>query len=391
MSCCRVFLALLVVVASMVAFVVVVPQPAPKGQKAAALMSYGDRDLSFFQQRPWWYEKEEYAEGKLSLKGKTAIVTGSSSGIGLAVALELYRLGCDVTVTSRSIARSESAIKKIKDQVGFEGDGSLQPAALDLSDLESVEKFSREFRNKHHRLDFLSANAGMAAFMLGWTGPWLSKQNYEMLYAGNYLGHFLLVQSLLPLLKKSEGRISATNSIGHWTHDEPLDKLLPSAWLGKSTQNYTTGEHSNHYGNTKIAQVMMCFEMQRRIPEIPCTPVTPGFINTAIMNQDLEKRDGSDGSWGVFTAKAPTDGALTTLHALLDKHDGEEHGVFLQPYYLPLHQSNPLVGFTVFLWEILGQGWTWGLYRWAAHPDAYNVEFAKKLWDESMKAVAGFV
>merc|ERR1711920_83206 len=136
---------------------------------------------------------------------------------------------------------------------------------------------------------------------------------------------------------------------------------------------------------------MMCFEMQRRMPEIPCMPVTPGFINTAIINQDLAKRDGSDGSWGFFTAKEPKDGALTTLHALLDETDGAEHGVYLQPYYSPLHQANPLHGFAVFLWEAFGQRITWGLHRWVADPDAYNVDVAKKLWDESMKAVAGFV
>lgn len=170
-----------------------------------------------------------------------------------------------------------------------------------------------------------------------------------MLYAGNYLGHFLLLNLMLPLMKESaEPSVTVTSSIAHWLHSSNLSRLLPEA-QARSADAAAPGVISGfvpawrQYGNTKLAQVLMCFELQRRLApkggRITVTPVAPGFISTAIAKQKLEKRDGKDG-W-LPLGLTPEHGALTTLHALLSPAHRGTTGVFLQPHYTPKHQVCP--------------------------------------------------
>lgn len=338
----------------------------------------------FFQQRPWYNEGQPVR----SLKGRIAIVTGSSSGIGKAAAYELYRLGATVVVTSRNVQRAKAATTWMQHEASQDSSssGQLEAQALDLSDLDSVRKFVDDFMSRHDRLDYLSENAGIGPLAFGWQGPWLSKQGYELLYASNYLGHFLLLQLLLPVLDRSQGAVVATSSISHWWHDLGADQLRGLVPERQRKSDETKGFMSSfrQYGNTKLLQILMCFEMQRRHSSVPCTPVAPGFIATSIANPALDSRDGIDRF--LPFARSTRDGAMTTLHALLSRDDANATGVFLQPYYTPPHESAPNPSWGPLIWEGLGQHFTWGLRRWAPHVDAYDRELAKLIWDKSMVA-----
>ena len=156
-----------------------------------------------------------------SLQGRLAIVVGGSSGIGKAVARGLLSRGCEVIITSRSLRRAEMAAADIS-AGALRGDSSVarlvQARALDLADLADVRRFARSFlaeRGELLRLNYLVLNAGMGALFsagVDGVGPWLSPQGYEQL-AANYLGHFQLLQLLLPALKASEpARVTATSS-----------------------------------------------------------------------------------------------------------------------------------------------------------------------------------
>lgn len=208
-----------------------------------------------------------------------------------------------------------------------------------------------------------------------------------MLYSSNYLGHFLLLNLLLPTLEESGGSVVATSSIAHWYHDtgkDKLDDLVPERQKGKSGQGANPLDSFRQYGNTKLLQILMCFELQRRNPRVPCTPVAPGLVATAIGNQALEKRDGVDQFMPLAVdCKA---GAETTMQAFFTT---PAPGTFLQPYYSPKHQGplHPWGTFTPLVWEMLGQKLTWGSYRWLAHGDAYDQDLAKRVWDGSVKAV----
>ena len=143
-----------------------------------------------------------------------------------------------------------------------------------------------DFLSQHKRLNYLSENAGMGPTKYGWKGPWASPQGFEYLYASNYLGHFLLLNLLLPLLKDStDPRVAATSSIAHWVHSSNLTSLLPSEQIG-SSEHFGHLQSWRQYGNTKLLQILMCFELQRRLAptggKITATPVAPGYISTAI-------------------------------------------------------------------------------------------------------------
>lgn len=112
--------------------------------------------LEGYKTMPWYYDE---AGAPTSLKGKVAIVTGSSSGIGMGVATGLFRMGATVVVTSRSVAKAEKACKSIvqfvaSDPRATDVAGALEPMALVLDDFESVAQFAKGFVAKHSALDY---------------------------------------------------------------------------------------------------------------------------------------------------------------------------------------------------------------------------------------------
>lgn len=293
--------------------------------------------LSSYTRKPWYFEEKEHPPG--CLKGKIALVTGASSGIGRAVALELYKLGCKVIVTSRSEARSAEACEWIRAQCPS-SNGELEAMALELGDLSDVRRFAKTFLAKYSRLHYLIENAGATPPLdKSWKpDQWLTQEGLELYYTSNYLGHFLLTHLLLPVLQSSApARISVTSSIAHWSaNDGDLGLLLPdtpAAMGGKartSLENASTYSRFRQYGNTKLLQICMCFELQRRLKAagtkgITVTPLAPGLVSTGI-NQAQRGKDVQV----VPMAISPTDGAKTTIHALLSEDMKDAEGYFLQ-------------------------------------------------------------
>lgn len=219
----------------------------------------------------------------------------------------------------------------------------------------------------------------------------VTSEGYEPIYVGNYLGHFLLTQLLLPTLTRSApARITATSSIAHWCHDGNLSAILPNgdhARTSVETRSFYARAHQ--YGATKLLQILMCFELQRVLAEqgvtgITVTPLAPGFVQSAIASASR----GQDTSMPIQVS--PDKGAMSTMHALLDPEMEGLTGYYLQPYYSPLHLGSA-VG-TAWLsmiipFEMLQQTFSWAPHLWIPHPDAHRRDFGRKLWDESLKAV----
>merc|ERR1719330_1409630 len=101
--------------------------------------------------------------------------------------------------------------------------------ALNLASLSDVRRFAAEFSKQYSRLDYLCLNAGVSGGNVGDT-PRVTEDGFELYYEANYLGHFLLLQLFMPLLKAPDGdvRITASSSVmHHFARPDKMEELLP--------------------------------------------------------------------------------------------------------------------------------------------------------------------
>ena len=125
--------------------------------------------------------------------GRTVLVTGSTSGLGLQVALALARRGARVLLTARDAGRGELARTRV---AAVATGAEPQVVELDLADLATVRTAAARVRDEVSRLDALYANAGVMATPKGTT-----EDGFETQIGTNHLGHFALVGLLLPVLR----------------------------------------------------------------------------------------------------------------------------------------------------------------------------------------------
>jgi len=128
---------------------------------------------------------------KVDLRGKVAVVTGGSSGVGREVCKELALMGADVYTGCRRIDRVQ-ALKAELEVMAPRNQGRIHPVYLDLADLKSVKDFSSRIADNHEQVDI----AVLAAAIAG--KPYKpSSQGHEIHWATNHLGHFALTNLLL--------------------------------------------------------------------------------------------------------------------------------------------------------------------------------------------------
>ena len=140
--------------------------------------------------------------------GKIVIITGSNTGIGYHMAYGLASKGANVVMACRNLEKaSDSKDKILKDYP----DANIELYQLDLADLDNIRSFANKFTNENDRLDILINNAGVMIPPYSKT-----KNNFELQFGTNHLGHFALTGLLLPLLEKNDdGRIITVSSIAH--------------------------------------------------------------------------------------------------------------------------------------------------------------------------------
>lgn len=142
------------------------------------------------------------------MDGKVVIVTGANSGIGYQTTLELAKRGARVIMACKEMKDAEKAIQRI---IKKSGNDKIELEYLDLGDLDNVRYFAQEMHKRLNRLDVLINNAGLMVCPY-----WKTAQGYEMQFGVNHLGHFLLTNLMLDLLKKAPaGRIVSVASVAH--------------------------------------------------------------------------------------------------------------------------------------------------------------------------------
>jgi NAD(P)-dependent dehydrogenase (short-subunit alcohol dehydrogenase family) len=219
------------------------------------------------------------------MNGKVCVVTGSNSGIGKETALALARMGARVVMVVRNLEKGERAREEVVDETG---NHLTDLMICDQSSMESIRRFTGEFKIKYDRLNVLINNAG-ACFG--------RRQNtidgFEQTFAVNYLGPFLLTFELLSLLKSSAP--SRVVNIGSGTERSANVDFSDL----QTMRNYRT---MNAYANSKLILTAYTYELARRLEGTGVTAniVEPGFVAT-----DLGKNSGSSISSLAFGIMRP--------------------------------------------------------------------------------------
>ncbi len=156
---------------------------------------------------------------KARLDGKTAIVTGANTGIGLETAVDFAQRNGRVILACRSQAKGEAAVEQVKKR---SGNNNVLFMELDLASLESVCGFSARVLDSEARIDILVNNAGVMSC------PYTKTvDGFEMQFGVNHLGHFLLTNLLLERLKQApSARIVNVSSTGHRLGKFDFDDLI---------------------------------------------------------------------------------------------------------------------------------------------------------------------
>jgi NAD(P)-dependent dehydrogenase (short-subunit alcohol dehydrogenase family) len=202
--------------------------------------------------------EERWARMGVRLTGKTALVTGSTDGLGKEVARQLGALGARVIVHGRNQERGDEVVSAIRTAGG---DAVFYRA--DLASLAGVDAFAAQIRQGHDRLDLLINNAAAVS------GPQrqTSADGHELAFAVNYLAHFLLTYRLLPLLEAgAPARIVNVSSLGQ----TPLD--FTDIMMERS---YNPGDA---YRRSKLAQIMFTIDLAK---ELDAAKVTVNSLHPA--------------------------------------------------------------------------------------------------------------
>jgi NAD(P)-dependent dehydrogenase (short-subunit alcohol dehydrogenase family) len=208
------------------------------------------------------------------MRGKTALITGSTGGLGRRVALRLAESGFHVLVHGRDRERGTIVVEEVR-----AAGGSAHFLVADFASLAAVRELSEQVLRESASLQLLINNAGIGTGPRA-SGRATSVEGYELRFAVNYLAGFLLTDLLLPLIVKSApAQIVHVSSVGQY----PLDfanLMLTRAYSGMRA-----------YAQSKLAQVMFTFDLARQLAG---TEVTANCLHPAsLMDTHMVRETGT--------------------------------------------------------------------------------------------------
>jgi NAD(P)-dependent dehydrogenase (short-subunit alcohol dehydrogenase family) len=297
----------------------------------------------------------EVLEG-IDLGNRVAIVTGASGGLGAETARALAERGAQVTLAARDLPKTEA----VADAIRAEG-GAVEVSELDLTSLASVRGFSERFLDSHQELHILVNNAGIMACPLARTD-----QGWELQFATNHLGHFLLTGLLVPALRAgAPSRVVVVSSAAHLMSGVDFDDV-----------HFERREYDKWvaYGQSKTANTLFASELDRRLrgSGVTANALHPGVIMTELarnmtevdMKDLLSRREaGATLEWKTVPA-----GAATSVWAASAPELEGRGGLYFEDCAVarPAGEGKPGTGY-------------------ATH--AFDAEAAQKLWEFSEKSV----
>lgn len=244
----------------------------------------------------------------------TTVITGSTSGIGKVTAMELAKKGHAVYILVRNAGKGELVKQEIISQ---SGNKNIYVVQCDLTDLQSVRNAAGELNRKLFAINVLINNAGSAFLKKEFT-----KDGFEMTFAVNHLGHFLLTENLMPLLKKGQARIINVSSEAHRSAKPNFDDL---EWEHMAYTGFKA------YGVSKLYNIYFTKSLAQRYKQdgILSFALHPGVVNTNIWN-------GIEGFAKVFVSLlklfmiTPEKGAQTTIFLATQAGLEQQSGLYFK-------------------------------------------------------------
>lgn len=254
---------------------------------------------------------------------KTTVITGSTSGIGKVTAMELAKKDHAIYMLVRNTFKGEELRKEI---VAKTGNQSIYVIKCDLSNLQSVREAADELKAKLFNINILINNAG-SAFMQ----RKLSKDGFELTFALNHLGHFLLTESLMSLLQKGHARIINVSSESHRSAKPNFDDLqMEKGYTGLKA-----------YGISKLFNIYFTKSLTEKYQQTGITAYAlhPGVVNTKIW-------EGVTGFLGLFVGLiklfmiSPEKGAETTIYLATQPKLEQKSGLYFKKCKVAKTASN---------------------------------------------------
>ena len=203
------------------------------------------------------------------MKGKLAIVTGPTSGIGREIATQLAAQGAEVVLACRDVAKGQATLEEIARRTGAKAVSVIQ---VDVANQASIREFAKAFRNTHSRLDVLVNNAGHNSRTRR-----QSADSIELTLATNVLGYHLLTHELLEILKASApARI--VNVASTYAGNLDIDDLQ----FTKRPYNPVKA-----YQQSKACNRLLTWALARRLAGsgVTANAMAPGLVQTGLYRE----------------------------------------------------------------------------------------------------------
>ena len=202
------------------------------------------------------------------------MITGATSGIGRAAALELARRGASLVIVCRNRGKGETTVAEIEQAVPG---ASADLVEGDLADLASVRNAAQELRDRYDHIDVLINNAGVHA-----VAPRLTLDGFDHMLASNYLGPFLLTNLLLDrVTAAAPARVIVVGSEAH----RIAGRLHPERF--EDLGDFGLLRSFRAYGRTKLLDILFAAELARRLAGtgVTANSLCPGTVATNLYGQ----------------------------------------------------------------------------------------------------------
>lgn len=239
----------------------------------------------------------------LDLSGRTALVTGATSGLGFETMRVLALRGAHVYGTGRTLEKAAEAFAGVT--------GTVTPLALELENFQSAVDCARSLKDAGVVPDIVILNAGINTF-----GELELAEGVEKMFAVNFLGHFVLVNHLLPPMLAARRGLRAPGRI---VHVGSRSAYTQAPVVGIDFDNLRGERHfdaSEAYGRSKLANALFSLELAQRLEGSGVTSnvIHPGLVQTNIARTAPAIVQTLFSTFGGVVAKSPAEGAATQVY-----------------------------------------------------------------------------